>query len=99
MKTLNYGEVPANLKIDEPYSMMLTASDETLVCEIINQGIDSHLEAVLFDDKGIRDGKRCIDIRDSDSMRCFLRRLIETDNEDANDLASCIMQTLEYEWV
>jgi len=99
MKTLNYGEVPANLTIDEPYSMMLTASDETLVCEIINQGIDSHLEAVFFDDHGIRGNKRCIDIRDSASMRCFLRRLMETDNENANDLASCIMQTLEYEWV
>ena len=99
MQSLKHGTVPTDLTIDEPYSMMLVAEDETLVCEIINQGIDAHLEAIFFDDHGIRDGKRCIDIRDSASMRCLLRRLMETDNENANDLASCIMQTLEYEWV
>lgn len=100
MQTLNYGEVPADLTIDEPYKMELVASDETLVCEIINQGIDSHLEAVSFDDHGIVDGnKRHIEIKDSKSMRCFLRRCMESENEDMQDLASCIMQTLDYEWV
>lgn len=99
MITLNYSEVPADLKIDEPYSMELTASDESDVCGIINQGIDSHLEAVFFDDHGVKNGKRCIDIKDSKSMRCFLRRCMEGKNENLHDLASCIMYTLGYEWL
>ena len=103
MITLNHGEIPADLKIDEPYSMWLTAPDEAFVCEIINQGIDGHLEAVFFDDHGVEKqygaGKRHIAIRDSKSMRCFLRRLLENGSEDAADLASCIMETLEYEWI
>lgn len=103
MKTLTYGNIPADLTIDEPYPMQLTANDEKVVCGIINQGIDSHLEAVFFDDHGVRNHKRCLDIRDSASMRCLLRRLMETEAEfvddDAMSLASDIMSTLGYEWV
>lgn len=99
MKTLTYGEIPDDLTIDEPYSMWLVKRDETIVCEIINQGIDSHLEAVFADDHGIKDGKHHISIRDSKSMRCFLRRCMESGNEDAETLASDIMQTLNIEWV
>lgn len=69
-----------------------------MVCEIINQGIDSHLEAVFWNEKGIKDSKRWIEITDSASMRCFLRRLVEGD-ENMRDFASGIMHTLGYEWV
>jgi hypothetical protein len=99
-KTLSYGEIPDDLTIDKPYPMGLNATDEALVCSIINQGIDSHLEAVFFEDHGIRKGKRHIDIvpKLECSMRCFLRRLVEHSDEGF-DLASCIMTTLGYEWV
>ena len=110
MKMLDYGTVPSDLEISEPYDMWLTSEDELLVCKIINQGIDSHLEAVYFNDLGVKDHKRHLQITDSKSMRCFLRRLCEHDNygsesesddgaSESSDLASCIMSTLGYEWV
>ena len=99
MQTLTYGNIPTDLTIDEPYPIELHASDEQIVVAIVNQGIDAHLEAVFIDDHGIRNGKRCIDIKDSKSMRCFLRRCMESDDEETQDFASCIMQTLGYEWI
>ncbi|KKM76666.1 hypothetical protein LCGC14_1377900 [marine sediment metagenome] len=103
MKRLNHGEIPPDLEIDEPYDMWLTAADDELVCGIINQGIDAHLEAVCADDHGLesKDGgnKHHISITDSKSMRCFLRRLMENGSENATDLASCIMETLGIEWI
>jgi len=99
MKTLNYGEIPNDLTIDEPYRMELIANDEQIAVDAINQGIDAHLEAVSFNDHGVNGNKRRIDICDSKSMRCFLRRLVESGNDDAQDLASCIMTTLDFEWI
>jgi hypothetical protein len=118
MQSLTYGIIPDDLTIDEPYRMELNAADEAIVCSIINQGIDSHLEAVHATDKGIIESnihlsgnKHAIEIEDSASMRCFLRRCMEAENcsgdceegdcncEGPHDLASCIMTTLGYEWI
>lgn len=60
----------------------------------MKQGIDSHLEAVFIKQTGNK-----IEILDSKSMRCFLRRCMESGVENAQDLASCIMFTLNYEWI
>jgi len=98
MITLSHGTIPDDLTIDEPYPMELNAADEKTVAEIVNVGIDAHLEAVFCNDKGIVDGKHHLEIKDSASMRCFLRRCVESEDENANDLASCIMLTLGYEW-
>ena len=74
--------------------MRLNSRDFELVADIVSQGIDSHLEAVFTSQNG-----NAISILDSDSMRCFLRRCVESDCDEAMDLAACIMETLEYEWI
>jgi hypothetical protein len=94
MKTLNYGSIPADLSIDRPYRLDLNKTDLESVARIVNQGIDSHLEAVFTKQIG-----RTVWIQDSASMKTFLRRCMESDDENAQDLASCIMETLGYEWV
>ncbi len=103
MTTLDYGEIPTDLTIDKPYDMWLNAPDETVICAAINQGIDSCLEAVHFDDHGRDDPhgapQRHITIRDSASMRRLLCRLMESCDDNANDLAADIMGTLGYEWI
>lgn len=95
MKSVTWGTIPTDLRITEPYPLVLNnRTDFETVAAIVNQGIDSHLEAVHTTQSGKR-----ITIEDSASMRCFLRRCIESVDENAHDLASCIMQTLEIEWV
>lgn len=93
-KSLTYGVVPDDLTIDEPYRMDLRGDDLQAVADIVNQGIDSHLEAVCTTQKG-----SVVHILDSASMRCFLRRCMESEDENTKDLASCIMCTLDYEWI
>ena len=97
MQSLTYGTVPADLTIDAPYPMELMGDDWDLAAAVINEGIDSHLEAV----RTTQDG-RTIKIMDTASLRCFIRRLTErwdAGNDEAGDLASNILDTLDYEWI
>ena len=98
MRTLSRGIVPEDLTIGEPYPMQLNVCDAMAVAAIVNQGIDSHLEAVCTESH-VQDGKLHVTILDDASMRCFLRRCVESDDENTQDLASCIMQTLGIEWI
>ena len=91
---LTWGTIPEDLTIEEPYLITLNHTDLDIVAAIVNQGIDSHLETVHTTQAG-----RAVTIEDTASMRCFLRRCTESDDESAQDLASCIMATLGYEWV
>ena len=77
-----------------PYQMKLVGDDFGACTEAINQGIDSHLEAVFFE----QDGQR-ITILDAGSLHTLVRRLSEMDDDAAMSLASAIMDTLGYEWV
>ena len=97
MKSLTFGVIPKDLEINEPYMLgNLNQKDLEMVAEVVNQGIDSHLEAVFTSQHGpVND----VEIEDSASMRCFLRRLMERGDERAEDMASAIMFTLGYEWV
>jgi hypothetical protein len=92
--TITFGIVPNDLVISEPYHMICNSSDLQTVARIVNQGIDSHLDAVFTQQSGNQ-----IWINDSKSMRCFLRRCFESNDSNAVDLASCIMQTLGYDLV
>lgn len=95
MKSLSFGEIPPDLEIPVGgYEIRPSAGDLMVLAEAINQGIDSHLEAVFFERTG-----DMITIRDADSMRALLRRLTESGSEDAESLASAIMETLDYEWI
>jgi hypothetical protein len=97
MQSLTYGTVPADLAIDTPYQMRLMGEDFDLVADVVNEGIDSHLEAVRTEQDG-----RTIKIMDTASLRCFIRRLAErcdAGNDEAGNLASSILETLDYEWI
>ena len=94
MRSLTYGTIPDDLEITEPYPLRLMGGDLETFARIVNQGIDSHLEAVITTQDG-----RNVTIQDTASLRCFLRRCAEDWDEDALDLASGILSTLGYEWV
>ena len=93
-RTLSWGTIPDDLDCQTPYEMGLNQHDLQIVADIVNQGIDSHLEVV----RTKQDGRK-VTILDDASMRCFLRRCVESDDDNAHDLASCIMTTLNVEWV
>lgn len=96
MKSLTYGTLPNDLELTEPYPMRLRGDDWTLFAAIVNQGIDSHLEAVHTTANNTTG--ECT-IEDTASMRCFIRRCVEISSEEALSLASDILSTLDYEWV
>jgi peroxiredoxin len=105
MKTMmNYGILPERKRFCEhaekhfPYRMTVVRNDIELVKKAIDQGIDSHLEAVFFNQFNAGH-KLGIEIKDAESMHILLRRLIEIDDESALEFASCVMETLGYEWV
>lgn len=117
IERMTYGTLPKRAKfvrrvrpmIPDGYDMELVGSSVKPAIDAINQGIDSHLEAVFFEEfeAGHKLGIR---IRDAGSLHTFLRRLLELDPDayeydperespPAEDLASAIMTTLDYEWV
>jgi len=94
IRRLSWGVIPDTLALDKPYRMRLCPPDLITVASIVNQGIDSHLEAVRTSQDG-----DVVHIMDTPSMRCFLRRCTESSDENAQLLASDIMGTFGYEWV
>ena len=97
-QTYSHGIIPDDLAITEPYRMELIRQDLTTVAAIVNQGIDSHLEAV-FTEQGPVGHKTDVAIMDTKSMRCFIRRCMESGDEKAESLAADIITTLGYEWI
>ena len=110
-ETLTWGTLPEAKTINTHGAFPMTIRDKDewkLVAAVVNQGIDSHLEAV-FCQADASTGEITIEAR---SLHTFLRRLVEVANEDwgddpeaieesrmAGDLASSIMTCLGYEWV
>jgi len=93
-QAFSWGEIPEDLEIDEPFEMCLNKQYLKAFAAIVNQGIDSHLEAVFTTQDG-----PVVTIKDTASMRCFLRRCVESGDEMAGDMASCIVESLGYEWI
>jgi hypothetical protein len=99
---ITYTQIRDAMK-DKPYTMNLVGNDAVLVRAVVNQGIDSHLEACfcpVFGDrydvqtKAIRGP--CLDCSVSvESLPVLLRRLMETGNEDAECLVGDILGTLD----
>lgn len=69
-----------------------------LLCEAINQGIDSHLEAVQFTEFSGSYGKRGFKFN-PETLSVLVRRLMESDNDEAQSLASGICETLNIELI
>lgn len=108
MKTYTYGTTPTDViraaldaQCPEGYhiSAWPRSEDYQALVAAVNQGIDSHLEAVT----GMKQGT---DSRGSpeftfttDDMLVILRRLGESDDDNAMFLRSCILETLGIEEV
>jgi len=94
------------------YSMSLVGEDQPTVIAAVNQGIDSHLEACyvpargdsfrLRTPPGIRgriSGPRLECRASAQSLPVLIRRLMESEDEQAESLASSICQTLKIELI
>jgi len=82
--------------------MSLVGEDKRACIEAVNQGIDSRLEACFCPDRGDRFddiGYRLECAISSTSLTVLVRRLMESDNEQANSLASSICETLDIELI
>lgn len=115
MESLTYGTLPerdafiAATAEHFPYPMGLVIQEEvSAVAAAVNQGIDAHLEIVdcaQFDDGVPHFPRWGLTIKDAGSMHTLIRRLIKADTEmsceegSPHDLCSCILSTLDYEWV
>lgn len=102
-RTLTYGELPDAELLHEltkdqlpdgKYPMVLRGEDFLLVQRLVNQGIDSHLEAVSFE----QDGPSIV-LQDIGSLHTLLRRCLEDECEETEDFAASVLQSLDIEWV
>ena len=85
------------------YPMELVGDEADIVRDIVNQGIDSHLEAVSGDFKwgtrNLSNGTPFVKVLKCsvtpDGMLCLLRRLEEHGSEESDMLRSDILMTLD----
>lgn len=87
-------------RLPESYDMALVDQDEIdLLAELVNQGIDSHLEACTLSNKPhLVDGRKYGIGFDIAGMICLIRRMSEHRSDTAYDLLSCIFETLQIEY-
>ena len=103
--SITFGTLPHPFpKLAEPYRMELTGKMREVVVSAINEGIDSHLEAVQFTryEPEAHPHKLGLLIPDDKSLRVLVRRLgerWEQGSEEAGASASCILETLGVAWV
>ncbi len=85
---------------DKPYEIECHhhTDDFEAIDNAVSQGIDSHLEAIFFKQGMGGYGKIKLTFEPA-SVPILVRRLLESDNEHSNDLASCICETLGIELV
>jgi hypothetical protein len=83
----------------DPYPIeMHPGNDYKALAEAINQGIDSHLEAVACKQSPGSHGRSRIVI-EPQTLHVLVRRLMESGNEDAESLASGICEPLDIELI
>lgn len=95
MLSLTWGELPPLELLPDTFEMGLNFADGIEVAKAINEGIDSHLEAVFW----VMERNGEIVIQGAESIRCLIRRLAESDSERAQSLASSILASIGIEWV
>ena len=102
MISKTFGVIPMADEIDFPsegYEIECRGYDLEQITRCINQGIDSHLQAIYFDQFQGSYGRTGIRIVDAESLLILVRRLTELESENADQLASAIMETVGIEWV
>jgi len=110
MTSLSYGTVPDREALERrcddayPIGNLYPGSSDLATLERVTGHIDSHLESVHF----TQDREQCAHpngvriLIEPGSMHTLLRRLTERwedGDEEAGDLASSILYTLDFEWV
>ena len=81
------------------YTMSLVGHDIDIVLDTVNQGIDTYLQAItqsefqFYQDFGTK--LRCV-LRGKD-VGVFIRRLLESSDEDAFDLAQVMVEVMGYD--
>lgn len=78
------------------YRMELVQPDADLIRNVVNQGIDAHLHAVINSTFEVRQNRLVCDI-DPNDLGVIIRRLLETDEEQSEMLAGAICDTLGIE--
>ena len=100
MKTYNYLETPKHAILsalgNKSFTAELCQTDAKLLASVVNQGIDSHLEAVTTSNFSWESGKLVCTISPLD-LTVIMRRLAKSDNDDMLDLRSVILQSLDIE--
>ena len=73
------------------YHMELVHPDDLLIVDVVNQGIDSHLQAIT-DSSFIRSesGRLICDISPND-LRVIIRRLLESDDDDIESAENLVL--------
>lgn len=87
---------------EDGYNMELKGEDAKLVRELVNQGIDAHLEACFIPDRGDQYEVQGATLKcrvSPKSLAVLLRRLFEAGHERAELLASDICATLGIELI
>jgi hypothetical protein len=102
--TFTFGTTPEDIirkKVNEQtpqgYPMLIRSQSEwAAIAKAVNQGIDSHLEGFTRSTFDHKTGKCLIH---PEEMTTFLRRLYESDDDEAWGLRSAILSTLGIEEV
>jgi len=77
------------------YPMIIRNQKEwDVIVEVVNQGIDSHMEGFTKSTFDSKTGKCLIAVEE---IGTFLRRLLESDSDEAMSLRSGILETLNIE--
>lgn len=96
-KTSLYAKITA-LCANRPYDMILRNKFEIdFIVSLISKGIDSYLEACFVPERGdkyILTAGALSCVISPESLCCLVRRIIESDNEEMQDLAEGIMESL-----
>lgn len=90
-----------NQASQDPYEIEVHgygSEDFGSLTDAVNQGIDSHLEAIHFKEFPGFYRKRGFRI-EPQSVSVLVRRLMESDNDNSHSLASSICQTLGIELI
>jgi hypothetical protein len=101
-QSFSYGMTPEDLitkKVVEQtpsgYPMLIKSQEDwTSIANAVNQGIDAHLEGFTRSTFDNKTGKCIIH---PDEMKTFLRRLYDSQEENAESLRSSILETLGLE--
>jgi len=75
------------------YHMELVNPDAGMIVAVVNQGIDSHLQAVTDSKFTVKDNRLVCDVSPSD-LGVIIRRLLETGGDEEYSLAFGIASTL-----